>query len=95
MKNPHGLSISGNNLFICEGDFGLKSFNASDVLKVVEKLLQHLPMIKATDVIAAPNSLIVTGDDGIYQFNYSNASNLKQLSKLKIKDSGLSINSMN
>jgi hypothetical protein len=86
MQNPHGLSVSGNNLFLCEGDFGLKSFNISDKSKIGNNLLQHLKSIKSYDVIAGPKSLIVTGDDGVYQFNYQNTSKLNQLSKIKIQN---------
>lgn len=85
MQNPHGLSVSGNSLFLCEGNYGIKSFNITDNSKIGENILQHLKTIKSFDVIAGPKSLIVTGDDGVYQFNYSNASNLKQLSIIKIQ----------
>ncbi|TCC94009.1 hypothetical protein EZ428_04340 [Pedobacter frigiditerrae] len=87
MKNPHGLSVSGNNLFLCEGTFGLKSFNITDKNAIGNNLLQHLDNIKSFDVIAGPKSLIVTGEDGVYQFNYSNASKLTQLSKIKVQTS--------
>ncbi|TKC02026.1 LVIVD repeat-containing protein [Pedobacter cryotolerans] len=86
MQNPHGLSVSGNNLFLCEGDFGLKSFNITDKIAIGKNLLQHLKNIKSFDVIAGPKSLIVTGEDGVYQFNYDNAATLKQLSKIKIQN---------
>ena len=86
MQNPHGLNISGNNLFLCEGDFGLKSFNIIDKNAIGKNLLQHLKNIKSYDVIAGPKSLIVTGDDGVYQFNYQNSSKLNQLSKIKIEN---------
>lgn len=91
MQNPHGLSVSGNNLFICEGDFGLKSFNITDKNNIGNNLLQHLNNIKSFDVIAGPKSLIVTGQGGVYQFNYSNAANLRQLSKIKIQETTLDI----
>ena len=86
MQNPHGLSVSGNNLFLCEGDFGLKSFNITDKNSIGKNLLQHLKSIKSYDVIAGPKSLIVTGDDGVYQFNYQNTAKLTQLSKIKIQN---------
>lgn len=86
MQNPHGLSVSGNNLFLCEGDFGLKSFNIIDKNAIGKNLLQHLKNVKSYDVIAGPKSLIVTGDDGVYQFNYQNSSKLNQLSKIKIEN---------
>ncbi|TCD12621.1 hypothetical protein EZ449_00820 [Pedobacter frigidisoli] len=84
MQSPHGLSVNGNNLFLCEGTYGIKSFNITDKNKIADNLLQHLNSIKSFDVIAGPKSLIVTGEDGIYQFNYSNAANLKQLSFIKV-----------
>lgn len=83
MQNPHGLSTSGNNLFLCEGNYGIKSFNITDKTKIGDNMLQHLNNIKSFDVIAGPKSLIVTGEDGVYQFNYNNAANLKQLSIIK------------
>ena len=85
MQNPHGLSVSGTNLFLCEGPFGLKTFDITNKNVIGEKMLQHLPSIKSFDVIAGPKSLIVTGEDGVYQFNYSNAANLSQLSKIKVQ----------
>jgi len=85
MQNPHGLSVSNDNLFLCEGNFGLKSFSIDDNYKISDNLLQHLNNIKSFDVIAGPKSLIVTGEDGIYQFNYKDPKNLKQLSVIKVK----------
>ena len=83
MQNPHGLSTSGNHLFLCEGNYGIKSFNIEDKTKISDNMLQHLNHIKSFDVIAGPKSLIVTGEDGVYQFNYNNASNLRQMSMIK------------
>lgn len=83
MQNPHGLSTSGDNLFLCEGNYGIKSFNIANKTKIADNMLQHLSNVKSFDVIAGPKSLIVTGEDGVYQFNYNNASNLKQLSIIK------------
>lgn len=85
MQNPHGLSVSGNNLFLCEGNFGIKSFNITDKNKIGNNMLQHLNNIKSFDVISGPKSLIVTGEDGVYQFNYNNAASLTQLSVIKIQ----------
>ncbi|SER74621.1 LVIVD repeat-containing protein [Pedobacter rhizosphaerae] len=84
MQNPHGLSVSGNNLFLCEGTYGIKSFNITDKNAIGNNLLQHLNNIKSFDVIAGPKSLIVTGEDGVYQFNYINPASMKQLSVIKV-----------
>jgi len=80
MKNPHGLALSGDHLFICEGNFGLKSFKVSDVNNIDKNRIQYLEDVKSSDVIAGPKSLIVMGIDGICQFDYKNPSNLKKLS---------------
>jgi len=84
MQNPHGLSVSGNNLFLCEGAFGIKSFNIDNKNEIGKNMLQHLSTIKSFDVIAGPKSLIVTGEDGVFQFDYRNAANLRQLSIIKV-----------
>lgn len=84
MENPHGLGISSNYLFLCEGEFGLKSFNISDVEKISQNQLEHLKNVRAIDVIPAAASLIVTGPDGIYQFDYSDPAELRLLSKISL-----------
>lgn len=84
MQNPHGLGISGGYLYLAEGEFGLKSFSITDPLKVGNAKIQHITGFHAFDVIPASKSLIVTGEDGVYQFNYTNPRLLKQVSKLKI-----------
>jgi hypothetical protein len=83
MQNPHGLSVNGNSLFLCEGTYGIKSFNITDKNTIGNNMLQHLSNIKSFDVIAGPKSLIVTGEDGVYQFNYTNPANLSQMSVIK------------
>lgn len=85
MLNPHGLSINNDNLFICEGENGLKAFNSTDVSKIGAKQLSFLKGFSAIDVISGPKSLIVTGYDGVYQFNYSNPSSLVKLSHITLE----------
>lgn len=83
MDNPHGLSILNNKLSICEGKYGLKSYDAADPLDI--KLKQHLKNINAFDVIQLPdNKLLMIGDDGFYQYDNSNPSSLKLLSKIEV-----------
>ena len=86
MQKPYGLAISGSSLFICEGTYGLKAFNSTDVLTIGQKKLAELNNIHASDVIAGPRSLIVTGEKGIYQYNYSQPSNLTLLSHLALSN---------
>jgi hypothetical protein len=81
------LSIKGNNLLLCEGDFGLKSFDVSDPLTLDERLLDHVKNIYAFDVIALPgqqNVALVIGKDGFYQYNFDDPSDLQLLSKILV-----------
>lgn len=85
MKNPHGLGIDFPNLFICEGAYGLKTFNASDPLNIDKNLLQYIKDLDAYDVIPLNKSLLLIGKDGFYQFDYSNPRNLRLLSKIPVQ----------
>jgi hypothetical protein len=80
MKNPHGLSKDDNLLFICDGDAGLKLYNASDVMNL--QLIDELTDINAYDVIAMNKIALVVAKDGLYQYNYANPADIKLLSKI-------------
>ena len=80
MTSPHGLGLDGNTLFITEGDAGLKVFDATDVSKIDQNLIQHLEGFNAFDVIPLNGTLILTGNDGLYQFDYTNLNDIKMLS---------------
>lgn len=87
MDNPHGLSIKGDHLFLCEGDFGLKSFDITIPAKLDQHLLDQEKDVHAYDAIALPGSrnlLLVIGEDGFYQYNFDNPSDLKLVSKIPI-----------
>lgn len=86
MLNPHGLTVTAKNLYICEGNNGLKSFDHSDVKKIGEKQLAFITDVDALDVIAGPKSLIVTGEKGVYQYEYTNPAELKLLSRITLSD---------
>ncbi|UHG91287.1 LVIVD repeat-containing protein [Spirosoma oryzicola] len=83
MQNPHGLGVDFPNLFICEGANGLKTFNAQSATDI--KQLEHLTDMNAYDVIPLQKTLLMIGRDGLYQFDYTNPSQLRQLSKIAVK----------
>lgn len=70
MDNPHGLGIKGNCLFIAEGDYGLKVFNAADPLKIGENMTAHHKEVHALDVIPLDDVLFMIGNDGLHQYQY-------------------------
>ncbi|HTF20593.1 MAG TPA: hypothetical protein VK658_21120, partial [Chryseolinea sp.] len=82
MTNPHGLGIDENTLFLCDGDDGLKAFDASDVMTMGDKMIAHYKGINATDVIPFNNLLMMIGEDGIFQYDYSDPKNIKLLSQI-------------
>ena len=83
MNNPHGLGIDGTSLFICDGSAGLKIFDATNPLTSGDELIQNFTNIQATDIIPFNNIAILIGDDGIYQYDYSNNEDLTLLSKIQ------------
>jgi hypothetical protein len=86
MTNPHGLGIDQETLFICDGNDGLKVYDASDIDQIDKNQLAHYTGINAQDVIPFNNTLVMMGEDGIFQYDYSNPKDIKFLSKIDIKD---------
>ncbi len=87
LENPYGLALSDQTLYVCDGKSGLKSFDASDVSQIGNKLLETHKELMSMDVIAGPKSLIVVGQDGVHQYDYSNKAKLKALSVISVTKS--------
>ena len=88
MDNPHGLSIDGNTLFLCEGKYGLKVFDIENPKKLNNNKLEHHKNMHAYDVISVPSQeglLLLIGDDGFFQYDATNPKNLKLLSKITVQ----------
>lgn len=85
MTNPHGLGKKGDLLFICDGSAGLKIYDASNPLMISNHLIYTYPNINAYDVIPIGDLLVMIGDNGLYQYNYSNIQDIKLLSKIEVK----------
>ncbi len=83
MINPHGLGLRDNILFVCEGDNGLKVFDRTNPVEI--KQTQFLKDVKSIDVIPLQNRLIVTGKDGIYQYDFNAKSEMNLLSKMAVE----------
>jgi len=85
MDNPYGLGISGDILFVCDGTSGLKVYDAADPWLISEHILASFPKIQAYDVIPLGTSLLMIGNDGFYQYDYTNVNNIKEISVIKVK----------
>lgn len=81
MENPHGLAVRDNNLYLCEGEHGVKVFKNDDLQRIADNRIDHIEGVHAYDAISISRELlIIVGDDGLYQYDSSNPSNLNQIS---------------
>jgi hypothetical protein len=85
MSGPYGLGIDNKTLFICDGDAGLKVYDVTDKRKIDDHQIARFPGIKTYDVIPFNNYLFMIGDDGFYQYDYSNLQNISQISYIPVK----------
>ncbi|UKN00800.1 hypothetical protein K6119_13785 [Paracrocinitomix mangrovi] len=76
MTNPHGLGVDNNLLFICDGEDGLKVFDASNPVTTGFMPEYHFPNIKSNDIILNNGLAIMIADDGVYQYDYSDPGNI-------------------
>jgi len=83
MTGPYGLGLDGNTLFVTEGDDGLKIFDITDVSNIDQNMIQHLQGFNAYDVIPVNGTLLLIGNDGLYQFDYTNLDEIKMLSLIQ------------
>jgi len=83
MTCPKGLGIDNGKLFLC--DEGLKIYNISDPQTLMSNEIAHFADIAGFDVIAHNNVVMMIAEDGIYQYDYSNANSIKLLSKIPIE----------
>ena len=86
MTNPHGLGKDGDLLFICDGNAGLKIYDASDPKTITNHLVYTYPNINTYDVIPLGNVLVLIGDDGLYQYDYSNVLSIRLISSILTED---------
>lgn len=84
MTNPHGLAKDGDLLFVCDGSAGLKIYDASNPKLLESNMIYRYPNIDAFDVIPIGNVLVLIGDNGLYQYNYSDIKNISLLSTISV-----------
>jgi hypothetical protein len=84
MTGPYGLGIDDDILFVCDGTAGLKVYNAADPYLIAEHQIATFKDINAYDVIPLGSSLLMIGEDGFYQYDYTNLNDIKQISSIKV-----------
>ena len=86
MSNPHGLAIQGSTLFLCDGAAGLKVFDATEINAIGNNLIRQYNDIQATDVIPFNGHyLMMIGSNGLYQFDFEDVNNIKQISVIPVE----------
>lgn len=84
MSHPYGLGKDGDLLFICDGDWGLKIYDASDPLTISDHNLYTYAGINTFDVIPIGKILVLIGKNGLYQYDYSDISKISLLSSILV-----------
>jgi hypothetical protein len=87
MTEPYGLGIDEGTLFVCEGEYGLKVYDATFESSITSHLIGSFPGIHAYDVIPLEDFLFLIGEDGFYIYDYSDLSNITILGSLPISPS--------
>lgn len=83
LNGPYGLGVKGSQLFVCDGDSGLRVFDKSDVMDLRE--VSHFDNVITYDVIPLETHLLMVGDGVLYQYNYQDAG-LELISELALKN---------
>ncbi|MCU4177871.1 LVIVD repeat-containing protein [Carboxylicivirga sp. N1Y90] len=88
LTNPHGLGIDGDYLFVCDGDDGLRVFDATQPeIMSLQNQLKRFENINAIDVIPLGNTLLMIGEGGFYQYDYTDINNIQLLSAIEVQTS--------
>jgi len=85
MEGPYGLGIDGKTLFVCDGEAGLKIYDVTDPLTINKHRIAQFPEILAYDAIPIDGVLMLIGDDGLYQYDYQDLTNIVLLSIIEVK----------
>jgi hypothetical protein len=83
MISPKGLAKDGNLLFVCDGPDVVKLFDATHPENI--RLIFQISSTGPYDVIAGKGTLLVMGDQGLYQYDYSDVTDIRQLSFFPVK----------
>ncbi len=83
MDNPHGLTVLGNTMVLCEGDYGAKVLDVENPKKI--KIKSKIEDKHCYDVIGISlEDIIIVGNDGLYQYRLEGY-NLKEIGSILIE----------
>ena len=84
LHGPYGLGIDDQTLFVCDGDAGLKIYDVQDKYHIDDHKIANFSNINTFDVIPFNEYLFMIGDDGFYQYDYSDLQNIQQISFIPV-----------
>ncbi len=82
MSSPKGLGLDGDHLFVC--DDGIKVYDISDPLQLCESQIVKTGDDGSFDLIPRDGLLMVVGEDGFYQYDYTNIDDIRLLSVINV-----------
>ncbi|TVR74450.1 MAG: hypothetical protein EA408_02760 [Marinilabiliales bacterium] len=88
LDEPYGLGIDNGILFLCEGENGMTVYDAANPYAIKSNIIKEFPGIHAWDVIPAGGILLLIGDDGLYQYDYSDVSDIRLVSQIPVNQQG-------
>lgn len=80
MYNPHGLGKQNNILIICDGNDGVKVYDASVPTNL--QLLNTIKLANTYDVICFDNIAHISTSNGLYLYRFNNKGETELLSKI-------------
>jgi hypothetical protein len=84
MQHPHGLHVYNEEIIICEGKFGWKTFEMENPKNI--DLIKHNKNLHAFDVIRlGDNHVLIVGSDGLYQYDLSDPDAPELLSEVLVR----------
>jgi len=78
MNSPRGLSVDEGKLFLCDGSAGLKIYDIENNEQI--SISNHYSSFQANDVITYGDVLMMIGENGLVQYDYSDINNIHQIS---------------
>ncbi len=82
MSEPYGLGLDGNTLFVCDGRQGVKIFDTTNPTNL--RQIGQINGFTAFDVIPLNGLLLIIGPDNIYQYDYTDLTNIRKVSQMAI-----------
>jgi len=83
LSGPYGLGIDDGLLVVCDGDDGLKLFDASN--PPILKRILDIRGCRPYDVVMIDHRAIVTGTDGLRLYKYQGLEVFEEASRIPIQ----------